>query len=452
MVKSQKNKIVYEENINNIKGKALAVIFPETMQEIKSLIKTTEEDIIFRGNGTSFTGAVIPKNSFVVDFSKMNNILEINEARKIVVVEPGVLLDELNEELEPYGLEFPIIPIFAGLETLGGMIAKNSAGNREIKYSRMINWIDSLEVINGKGEQIKISKSDLSDFVGLEGTTGAIVKASLRLTTKKRRSLTILKANTLQDVFMANRKLKLKQDISSIDMINPFLSSILGLDKKYHLFVESESEEGNFRAENYEHFMKLKNSAYKRAASEGFIYMSNIKFLIDSLQDFLLYLEEKSIPYFSHMASGVVYPLFKLEQVNEVNEAMKFAKRIRGKIAYNFGIGLTKKDSLEPGEIHLIKRVKSRHDPHWKLNKDKLIDFKIMNKPDREIPREILEPEKPEIREILEIKEQTELMEEPKQEQISVKKQEPELSLEEKEKIKKIAAGFFAGGRNGDNN
>jgi len=43
----------------------------------------------------------------------------------------------------------------------------------------MINWIESLEVINGKGEHIKVAKSDFSDFVGMEGITGLIIKANL---------------------------------------------------------------------------------------------------------------------------------------------------------------------------------------------------------------------------------------------------------------------------------
>lgn len=432
-MKTTKNKIVYEENINSIKGKAIAIVFPESIQEIKNLIKLSEEDIIFRGSGTSFTGAVIPKNSVIIDFSKMDKILELNISKKTVTVESGIILSDLNEELECYGLEFPIIPLFGGIETIGGMIAKNSAGNREIKYNRMINWIDCLEVINGKGEEVKISKSDLSDFVGMEGTTGAIIKATLRVTNKKPRSITILKTQTLSDVFTANRKLRLKQDISSIDLLSKEMSLMLGLENKYHIFVETENEEGTFKDDSYLQFIKLKNKAYKKAASGGFIYMSNVKFLIDSLQDFLLYLEDKKIPYFSHLASGVVYPIFRSEQIEKMSEALKFAKRLRGRIAYNFGIGLTKKDSLEPGEIDLIKRIKNRYDSNWKLNKDKFIDYKLKNKFDLKKPEETIAEK------VSEIKQDPE--------QITLKRPEPELTPEEREKIRKIASGFFGGGK-----
>ena len=440
MTKTTKNKIVYEQNINNLNGKALAIVFPDSIQELKTLVKISEEDIIARGSGTSFTGAVVPKNSVIIDFSNLNKIIEVSTSKKTVTLEPGVLLSDLNEELEVYNLEFPILPIFAGVETIGGMIAKNSVGNREIKYGRMLNWVDSLEVINGKGEQIKVSKSDISDFVGMEGTTGLIVQATLRLTNKKKRSLTILKAGTLEDVFIANRKLRLKQDICSIDLVNKEISVLLGLENKYHLFIETENEEGSFRGDDFERFIKIKNKAYKKAATEGFVYMTNVKFLIDSLQDFLIYLEDKKIPYIAHLASGTIYPLFRAEQITTLDDAMKFAKRLRGKIAYNFGIGLTKKDTLDPGEIELIKRVKNRHDPQCKFNKDKLIDYKLLNKKESANQKYQIEEEKKEV-----TLEQTKSETLENSEQKTIKRPEPELSPEEKEKIRKIASGFFGG-------
>ena len=456
-MKILKNKIVYEKNINNLDWKASAVVFPDSLQEIKSIVKlgagngsaevnsNGNLDIIARGSGTSFTGATIPNNSVIIDFSKMNKILSIDTNKKIAIVEPGVLVSELNEELEKFNLEFPIIPLFEGIETIGGMLAKNSSGSREIKYGRMMNWTDSLEVIDAKGEQIRVSKSDLSDFIGMEGTTGMIVQAALRLTNKKQRTLTILKAGSLQDVFIANRKLRLKQDVCSIDLTNPTISSLLGLEGKYHLFIELESDEGNFKNEAYDSYMKLKKKFYKKSASEGFIYMSNAKFLIDSLQDFLIYLEEQKIPYFSHLVSGVVYPLFRHEDILKMSEAARIAKRLRGRIAYSFGIGLTKKDALEPGEIDLLKRVKNRRDLEQKFNRNKLTESApmIIKKPE-EKPK--IEEKKEEQKE--EIKpEETKKEELAKAETLTLKRSEPELSPEEREKIKKIAAGFFAGGK-----
>ena len=444
------NKIVYEENILGIKGKALAIVFPETLQEIKNLIKISTHDIIPRGSGTSFTGGVIPKNSVIVDLSKMNEIIEINADKKTAIVQPGVLVSELNEELEQYGLEFPIEPLFGGIETIGGIIAKNSSGNREIKYNRAINWIDSLEVITPKGEQHKVSKSDLSDYVGMEGITGIIIKASLRLTAKKIRTMTILKANNLEDIFIASKKLRLNQEISAIDLLSKEISSFLGMENRYHLFIEFESDKGNFKGENYEKYIKLKNKAYKKMAQEGFSQIENIKFLIDSLQDFITYLDENKIPYFSHLASGVVYPLFKndLRDKLQLEDAIKLAKRLRGKIGYNLGIGIKNKEFFDLGEAELTKRVKNRLDPDNKLNRDKIISAKfaeelIKRKEERAEARiqEIRKEEKKAEKSITvaEVINQSET--------ITLKRPEQEQTPEEKEKIRKIASGFFAGGR-----
>lgn len=406
-MKTTKNKIVYEENINGIEGKAIAVVFPDSIEEIKNIVKFSPDnvDIVPRGAGTSFVGGVIPQNSIVIDMSKMNKIIDINPARKIAIVEAGILVSELNEELEQYDLEFPIETLFAGIETLGGIIAKNSAGNREIKYGRAIKWINQLEAINGKGEHIRVSKSDLSDFVGMEGTTGIIVKATLHLTNKKKRSFTILKALSLEDVFAVNKKLRLNQDVSSIDLLSREVSSLLGLEKKYHIFIEFENNEGNFKAENYEKYLKLKQRVYKAIASDGYFYMGNAKLLTDSLYDFLVYLEENQIPYFGHLASGVIYPFFKPENIGRLQELSNFVKKLKGRVCYNFGIGLTKKDFVELGEKELIKRVKRRYDPKNKFNKGKLIDFT----PSTEIKIEIQDKTLSELTESTELTEQTEL-------------------------------------------
>ena len=460
MTKTTKNKIVYEENILGIKGKALAIVFPETLQEIKTLIKLSHQDIIPRGSGTSFTGALIPKNSVIIDFSKMNEIIEVNPTKKTAVVQPGVLLSELNEELEQYGLEFPIEPVFGGIETIGGIIAKNSSGNREIIYNRAINWIDSLEVISSKGEQHKISKSDLSDYVGMEGITGIIVRASIRLTIKKQRTMTILKSDKLEDIFAASKRLRMNPEVSAIDLISREVATILGLENRHHLFIEFESDSGTFKGENYEKYVKLKNKAYKKMAQEGFSHIENIKFLIDSLQDFLIHLEENRIPHFSHMASGVVYPLFRTDAKEplKLEEAMKLTRRLRGRVGYNLGIGIKNKEFLEVGEAELTKRVKNRLDPSNKLNRDKVISIKfaeeLLKRKEERAEAKFLPEIKQEKTE--EKQEKSDLPQEPKpltvgdilnSETMTLKKPEQEQTPEEKEKIRKIASGFFAGGR-----
>jgi FAD/FMN-containing dehydrogenase len=465
-MKFTKNKKVYEEDISNIEGKesrVLAVVFPDTLEEIKNLIKLSpkDTDIIPRGSGTSFTSAVSANNSVIVDMSKMKNILDINLNKKTAIVEPGITIRELNESLEEYGLEFPISSIFPGIETIGGMIAKNSSGSRELKYSRMINWLDSLEIINGLGEQIKVSKSDLGDFAGMEGTTGIIIKANLRLTNKKTHSLTILKSDSIDFILDANKKLRLESDSSGIDILSRQISNILGLENKYHIFVEYESEKGLFKKADYEKFMKLRDDAYPAIAKEGFYLLESIKVYADSLEDFLIYLEENNIPYFGHLATGVFYPCFHPSQKEKQFKTLKFAKKLKSSISYNFGFGLKNKEFVLPSDRELIKRIKFRHDAQNKFNLNKLISkpieakIELIEEERQEESKEEEEEKQPEeiIDEIVE--EQIEEAKEEKQEEAQQtinpetttlkNPDERELTEEEREKVRKIAFGFFAG-------
>lgn len=373
MTKIIKNKIVYEQEINGLKGKANLIVYPDSLEELKQVVNS-HKDIIPRGYGTSRTSAVHPKNSVIIDLSKNNRILEINTNKKLVYAEAGITLRELNEKLEEQGLEFPIETLFSGVETLGSIIAKNSPGTREIKYGKAMSWIDSLEIINSAGDLVKIRKSDLSEYVGMEGTTGIILRATLRLTLLKSRSISILKSDKLEDIFEANRKLRIEQEVCSVDLINKQISTLLGLENKYHLFIEFEGDKGNFKEKDYKKFYKLKSKAYNKIALEGYSQIENIKCYSDSLNEIISYLEEKRIPYFANLASGFFYCFFKNEELLKRRNFLDFAKKLRIKISYNFGIGLTKKEFLEFDEKEIISRVKKRIDPNFKFNNNKLID------------------------------------------------------------------------------
>ncbi len=373
MTKILKNKIVYEQEINGLNGKANLIVYPESLEEVKAVVNTYK-DIIPRGYGTSFTGAVHPNKSVIVDLSKSNRVLEINTNKRLVYVETGITLKELNEQLEEYSLEFPVETIFSGVETLGGILAKNSAGIRELKYGKAMAWVDSLEIVNSSGELVKIRKSDLSEHVGMEGTTGIILRATLRLTPLKSRSISILKSDSLENIFDANRKLRIEQEVCAVDLINKQISTLLGMENKYHLFVEFEGDKGNFKGQEYTRFYKLKSKVYNKIAQEGYPQIENIKSFSDGVADIISYLEEKKIPYFSNLASGFFYCFFKNEEKDKRKNFLDFAKKLRTKIAYNFGIGLTRKEFLDHSEKEIISRVKKRVDPNFKFNNNKLID------------------------------------------------------------------------------
>jgi len=374
-----KNKLVYEKEINDFEGKANIIVLPENIEEISEIVRHSNIDIVPRGAGTSFSGGCLPENSVIIDMSKMNRIISIDSLKRTVYLETGINVGDLNLELEKFGLEFPVIPLFSSIRTIGGLVATNASGIREIKYGRMRNWVDSLEIVNGKGEIMNISKSDSGDFIGFEGTTGIIVRAKLRLTSKKIRTLSIFKSDSVEDLLMLNKHLKLDQDISMLELFSKTTSRLIGLEEKYHLFAEFESNRGKMKNEEYWKFMKLKETAYFNIASKGNFLLEDPRLFVDNLLDFFVVLEENNLPYFCNSSSGIVFCCFKPTEQEKKKNILNLVKKLRGRVSDSLGFGITKKQFLEKSEIDIIKRVKARHDPLWKFNKNKLVDSSFMN-------------------------------------------------------------------------
>jgi FAD/FMN-containing dehydrogenase/Fe-S oxidoreductase len=110
--------------------------------------------ITARGGGTSQAGQAIGPG-VVIDLSKyLNRILEINPRQKWARVEPGVVLDELNTELKPIGLQFAPDVSTANRATLGGMMANNSSGAHSIVYGKTIDHVLEQTVVLSDGSTV----------------------------------------------------------------------------------------------------------------------------------------------------------------------------------------------------------------------------------------------------------------------------------------------------------
>lgn len=170
-----------------------AVIWPISRTEVSTILRYANEHkipVTGWGAGSSLEGNPIPLNKGVVlDFSKMNRILEIRDSDFQADVEPGLIYRDLNEKLRHRGLFFPPDP--GANATIGGMIANNASGTRTVRYGSTRANILRLSVVLAGGEIIETgsrssktsSGYDLINlFVGSEGTLGIIVQATVRLT------------------------------------------------------------------------------------------------------------------------------------------------------------------------------------------------------------------------------------------------------------------------------
>ena len=170
-----------------------AVIWPLSAAEISAILKYANAHripITGWGSGSSLEGNPIPvKHGIVLDFSRMNRILEIREEDFQADVEPGVVYQDLNEKLRHTGLFFPPDP--GARATIGGMIANNASGTRTVYYGSTKDYVLQLTAVMATGEIVKMgtrssktsSGYDLVHLlVGSEGTLGVVARATVRLT------------------------------------------------------------------------------------------------------------------------------------------------------------------------------------------------------------------------------------------------------------------------------
>ncbi|MEY4529358.1 MAG: hypothetical protein RLZZ156_79 [Deinococcota bacterium] len=170
----------------------IAVVYAEQIPDIETTLEWAREQqiaIIPFGAGTSLEGQVVPVGETIsLDFSKMNQILEIRPEDFIAVVEPGVTRKTLNEALKGTGLFFPVDP--GADATIGGMTATNASGTTTVRYGGMHQNVLAMQVMLANGELLELGRPvrktsagyDLKDlFIGSEGTLGIFTRLTLKL-------------------------------------------------------------------------------------------------------------------------------------------------------------------------------------------------------------------------------------------------------------------------------
>lgn len=144
-----------------------AIVFPKSQRDVVLTIDFARQHLIpvtARGGGTSRTGNELGEG-IVLDFSRhMNKVLSVEPQERYAVVEPGVILSDLNEILRPFGLFFPPDPSTKDHCTIGGMIANNSSGPMSVKYGTTRRYVESVELVLSNGEVITTGPMNLSNL------------------------------------------------------------------------------------------------------------------------------------------------------------------------------------------------------------------------------------------------------------------------------------------------
>jgi len=170
------------------------VVKPDTIEQVQGIVRYANENkipVVGRGAGSGCSGHAVPiDGGIVLDFKRMNRIKAIRTNDTLVVVEPGVVDDDLNRALKPHGFFWPAAPASSRIATIGGEIGANASGLRSVKYGATRDSVLGMKVVLADGSLVNLGANTRVHSAGYqleklmcgsEGTLGLIVEATLKV-------------------------------------------------------------------------------------------------------------------------------------------------------------------------------------------------------------------------------------------------------------------------------
>ncbi|MEU2033621.1 FAD-binding and (Fe-S)-binding domain-containing protein [Nocardia amamiensis] len=172
---SDRRRAEYSSDASNYRVRPAAVVFPRTDEDVAATLEFAREHglpVTARGGGTSVAGNAIGPG-LVLDFSRhMNRVGVIDPDARVVTVQPGVVLSDLQRAARPHGLRFGPDPSTQSRCTLGGMIGNNACGPRAVAWGRTADTVRAVRILDGTGAERTLA-ADLSAVPGLPEFTRA---------------------------------------------------------------------------------------------------------------------------------------------------------------------------------------------------------------------------------------------------------------------------------------
>ncbi|RPJ56330.1 MAG: FAD-binding protein, partial [Dehalococcoidia bacterium] len=407
-----------------------------TVAGILKLANNYRLPVVPRGAGTGLSGgAASLSGDIVISTERLNKILEIDENNFTAVVESGVTLSKLREEVENIGLYYPLYPGESSA-TLGGNVSTNAGGMNAVKYGVTRHHVLGIEAVLPNGSTIicggKFVKSssgyDLTQLItGSEGTLAVITKIVLRLSTKPaRRDLLYAPFNDLQAAINAVPDiLKLPKTPIGLEFIEKDIIKLVekytGKEMPYHDYAAFIMliMEGNSEDEIMEYFGQVENICKQHGAADVLIPNSERakRQLLESREKFYTVIQ-KCAPFelidivvprseiarfvseikmisastgipviaYGHAGDGNVHLHPVCMNISTIFWQDKLPQMLvkiyqagincGGAVSGEHGIGLAKKSylamQLSPEHLNLLKGIKKVFDPNNILNPGKI--------------------------------------------------------------------------------
>ncbi|MBQ3792348.1 MAG: FAD-binding oxidoreductase [Clostridia bacterium] len=429
------------DELGTVSHRPDVLLFVQTTEEVSAVLSYANRRLIpvtVRGSGTGLVGASVPlEGGIMMNMTRMNKILELDEDNLTVTVQPGVLLMELAAFCESHDFMYPPDPGEKSA-TLGGNISTNAGGMRAVKYGVTRDFVRGLTAVLPTGEILHLggkvvknstgySVKDL--IVGSEGTLAVVTEAILKVVPLPKITLSLLIPfpGMKEAISAVPRLVKSRTSLVAIEFFERettfFSEKYLGKrfpDSKApaYLLLTVDGSDPDVIDREAERVASLclecgasdalivdtderktsvwsARSAFLEAIKSSTTEMDECDVVVprDRIADFILYTHELAeayrirIPSFGHAGDGNLHVYLCRDSLPEAEWKEKLsvlfglmykkAKEYGGLVSGEHGIGYAKKeymaDLLGEDTVALMRRIKKAFDPNGILNPGKII-------------------------------------------------------------------------------
>lgn len=415
------------------------IVTPSTRDQVVAIVKLANKyktPIYTRGSGTNLSGGTIPlKGGIVLSMLKINKIVEIDAENLTATVQPGLVIQRLNEAVAPHGLIYPPDPGTVTTATMGGSVAECSGGLRGLKYGVTKHYIMGLEVVMANGDVVRVGGKTVKNvtgydltklFVGSEGTLCIITEIIVKLIPApefRKSCLAIFDdldkaGKTIADI-IANKVIPATLEVMdnvTIRTVENYSKIGLPVDADAVLLIEVDGLKEvvlkefdivqKICKENGAVDIKLAETdterdqvfAARRAALPALAQVKPTTVLEDAtvprseIPKMLKALKEIAQKYnlqigtFGHAGDGNLHPTILTDESNKeemervhkaVDEIFAVAIKLGGTLSGEHGIGMAKskylKDELGETGLAVMRKIKEALDPDYLLNPGKMV-------------------------------------------------------------------------------
>ncbi|MCW5589794.1 MAG: FAD-binding protein [Legionellales bacterium] len=417
----------------------LAVILVHSHEEVVNIVKTCAEHaipIVARGRGTGTPGGAVPVgNGIVLSFERMQTIIHIDPANRVMQAETGVLNSEIQHAAQAHGFFWAPDPSSFQACTLGGNLAYNSAGPRALKYGSTRENVLGLTAVTGTGETITcgvyttkgVVGYDLTRLIiGSEGTLALITKATLKLLPLPQTKICLqLFYQSLEEATHAVSAIMAQPVIPyALEFIDDFALQLIRENTTVEipanaaamLMIEldglpsmmNDAVQSIYTAANHAGLLVFKHATAKKDVEQLWQARRSLSPILRSispkkisedivvpvsrLADFVRFTQTLSQKYqikmvnYGHAGNGNIHANILIDEHNphhwqQVNplltELFDYVLSIQGTLSGEHGVGLEKRDfiakELDHNALKLMRAIKQQFDPFNILNPGKLL-------------------------------------------------------------------------------